>query len=86
MTDEKDKKTTEPAGEEIRIDYENIDVADIMAQIKKKIAAQPQPPEKPDSHSWHDPGAAPMFTPESPEEEGKTGLKRIILKLHKFIK
>lgn len=30
--------------EEIRIDYENIDVADIMEQIKRKIAKKPRKP------------------------------------------
>jgi len=30
--------------EEIRIDYENIDVADIMEQIKRKIAKKPKKP------------------------------------------
>ena len=41
------KKEKKDKTEEIKIDYENIDVADIMDQIRKKIASQPDEPEPP---------------------------------------
>jgi hypothetical protein len=44
MTEENTKP--EQVEEEIKIDYNNIDVSDIMAQIKKKIAAQPDIPQE----------------------------------------
>lgn len=77
-----------PAGlpePEIRIDYENVDVADIMAQIKARIALRPPvPPEEP--AGLEEP--APAFSgsyPEGPLEEppagGKGRVKRILLKI-----
>lgn len=77
-----------PAGlpePEIRIDYESVDVADIMAQIKARIALRPPvPPEEP--AGLEEP--APAFSgsyPEGPLEEppagGKGRVKRILLKI-----
>jgi len=70
---------------EIRIDYENVDVADIMAQIRARIALRPPvPPEEPADLEE----AAPVFSgsyPEGPSEEppsgGKGRAKRILLKI-----
>lgn len=41
MSDDREKRDDRPGREDIRIDYKNIDVADIMAQIKKNIRSRP---------------------------------------------
>lgn len=41
---DKERRKESIKEEEIRIDYENIDVADIMEQIKRKIAKKPKKP------------------------------------------
>lgn len=71
---------------EIEIDYENIDVSDIMSQIKRKIAAQPKrrvtpPPIKTDFSPSPDP-----YSSIPPEEETSKGrLKSLLLKIMKPI-
>lgn len=84
MNDEK-KKDELPEGEQdIKIDYDNIDVADIMDQIKEKIAAQPKKePELPLVEFDYVPyGATPPETP--PETSGaKSKLKALLLKIMK---
>jgi hypothetical protein len=71
--------------EDIHVDYENVDVEDIMDQIKKKIASQPKSSE-PES-----PGQPIFVSPQhpSPQPEGPSGkkakAKNILLKLFKPI-
>jgi hypothetical protein len=72
--------------EEIKIDYGNIDVEDIMNQIKKKIARQPRSSEPEVS-------AQPAYTssqaPSPPQPEDPSGkkakIKKVMLKLFKPI-
>lgn len=72
--------------QEIEIDYENIDVEDIMGQLKAKIARQPSSPE-PESSFY--PGDFSPEGPLPPRPEGpqgkRTKLKNILLKLFKPI-
>ena len=80
MTDE--EKYEELSEGEWDIDYENIDVADIMDQIKKRIAAQPKKePELPLVQSADGPyDAAPPERP--PEASGsKAKIKALLLKI-----
>ena len=79
-----DKDTKTKSETEIKIDYDNIDVADIMAQIKAKVAAMPKkPPEKilpPQDFS------SPLIPPPDipPETEGgRSKLKGLLLKIMK---
>jgi len=72
----------------IKIDYDNIDVADIMDQIKRKIAQEAEKPS-PEEPIGEEPSATPppQFQ-EPPEiEEGETSkitkVKKILLKLMK---
>lgn len=68
--------------EEIKIDYEHIDVEDIMEQIKKKIANQPRKlePEQPIPHDYAMP--PPSFPPHPEEPLGrKARIKNLALKL-----
>jgi hypothetical protein len=84
MIDEKKKDKESESELEIKIDYENIDVADIMDQIKKKIAAQPKKePELPLVESDYVPyGAIPPEMP--PDASGtKSKIKSILLKIMK---
>lgn len=70
--------------ENIKIDYDSIDVEDIMDQIKKRIASQPKSPEP-------EPPVQPSYAsspaPFAPQEEGPSGkkakLKKILAKLFK---
>jgi hypothetical protein len=77
------KKEKEAKSEvEIKIDYENIDVADIMAQIKTKIAAMPQRP--PDRIQTQQDFTSPAMPPPDmpPEAEGsRSKLKGLLLKI-----
>ena len=70
--------------QEITIDYENIDVEDIMGQIRKKIASQPESsgPVEP-SHFQPSSGQAP--SPPLPDAlpGKKTKIKNILLKIFK---
>lgn len=80
MADEKKVKNGEQTDAGIRIDYDRIDVADIMEQIKKKVAAEPEP---------EDFGTIPggEVKPSGPEAEtpasggGRSRLKRILIKV-----
>jgi hypothetical protein len=80
MRDENNNKK-----EEITIDYENIDVEDIMGQIKKKIASQPKgsEPEEPFQPGY------PVAQASSPPQPGPSGkkakMKNIVLKIIKPI-
>lgn len=81
MGDENNNKN-----EEIKIDYENVDVEDIMDQIKKKIASQPRisEPEVPAQLAY-----TPSQAPSPPQPEGPSGkkakIKNVMLKLFKPI-
>lgn len=84
MTDEERSKRTSDEERRIHIDYENIDVADIMDQIKKKIASQPKKePEPPVVESDYGPFVeAPPEMP--PEASGtRTKIKALLLKIMK---
>jgi hypothetical protein len=84
MTDEKKQEKTSEGEQDIKIDYENIDVADIMDQIKTKIAAQPKKePELPLVESNYIPYAAapPGLPPEAPSAKSK--IKALLLKIMK---
>lgn len=84
MTDEKKREKASEDERDIKIDYENIDVADIMDQIKKKIAAQPKKePELPLVESNYIPYAAtpPEMPPEAPGARSK--IKALLLKIMK---
>ncbi len=84
MTDEKKQEKTSKGEQDIKIDYENIDVADIMDQIKTKIAAQPKKePEFPLVESDYVPytAAPPGLPPEAPSAKSK--IKALLLKIMK---
>jgi hypothetical protein len=84
MTDEKRLKKKPEDEPEIEINYEDIDVGDIMNQIKKKIAAQPKKEsELPSVDSEYVPYAAapPGMPPETPDVKGK--IKALLLKIMK---
>ena len=59
----------ETSAMDYRIDYDHIDVADIMAQVKKRAAERPPAPEPPAAAQACPPGApeAPAVPPFSPE-------------------
>jgi hypothetical protein len=82
MTEENTRP--EQTEDEIRIDYDNIDVTDIMAQIKKKIAARPDIPQEEDMADE----PVPPLPPEIPEmlldpSGTMSKKKRLLLKLMK---
>ncbi len=77
MTDEKKARDND-----IIIDYDNIDVAEIMEQIRKKIADQPKKPEPEEfipSEYSATPGAAVPRNEETPGKKGR--IKNLALKL-----
>lgn len=73
-------KDNKSAGD-IRIDYDNISVTDIMAQIKERAASYPeeQPGEALESDAEF--GEFPQFHPEPVEEGKKARIKRIVLRM-----
>ncbi len=84
MTDKKKREKGSEDERDIKIDYENIDVADIMDQIKKKIAAQPKKePELPLIESDYIPYAT--TPPEMPPEASgvRSKIKALLLKIMK---
>jgi hypothetical protein len=79
--DKENKKKTET---EIKIDYDNIDVADIMAQIKAKIAVMPKKP--PEGILPPQDFASPLIPPpDMPPvgEGGRSKIKGFLLKIMK---
>ena len=68
-------------GGDIQIDYNNISVADIMAQIKENVARQPEEPELSSDTPGEEGYGPPLYTPEPPEQGAKARIKRLILKL-----
>lgn len=86
MNDEKDWEGASREEKDIQIDYEHIDVADIMDQIKKRIASRPKrESELPLVESNYVPYAMPPPEP-SPEGQGaKLKMKALLLKIMKPI-
>lgn len=80
MAEEKKNINEMQPEKDIRIDYDHIDVADIMAQIKQKVAAEPEPD---DSGSSSTGGSQPPGRPADPVAPGggRSRLKRILLKV-----
>lgn len=82
MLPEENKKDKDISGGEIRIDYENIDVADIMAQIKSRIAARPKRTREED-RDWEElqPPLSP-FPEGAQESKGFRGkIKKVLIKI-----
>ena len=79
--DKKDKKQKSIKSEEgLRIDYENIDVADIMDQIKQKIAERPRSSRQEigkEDHRYYVPSA--HISADSTEIHGAKGKARGLL-------
>jgi hypothetical protein len=69
--------------EKIKIDYDNIDVKDIMAQIKKRISLAPEPPSEQEDDQTEASGDVPYYTPEPIDEGRKARLKKILFKMMK---
>jgi len=83
MTDKKEQKKFINE-EEINIDYDNIDVADIMDQIKRKIATQPIKPAEGDLKNealYSSSGPSPAG-PEEPSGT-KAKVKKLLLRVMK---
>jgi hypothetical protein len=79
MGNERNKKT-----DEIKIDYDNIDVENIMEQIKQKIASQP--PEAEPELPAPLPHASSRISPPPPQEgppSKKDKIKKVLLKMFK---
>jgi len=81
MNEEKNERGFIQKVNEIKIDYENIDVKDIMTQIKRKIVSQPKKePEQEIRKEELRPSTGP-YSHEPPEgSEMKLKIKRILLK------
>ncbi len=69
--------------EKIRIDYDNIDVKDIMAQIKNRISLAPEPPSEPEDDQPQASNDVRYYTSEPVDEGRKARLKKILIKLMK---
>jgi hypothetical protein len=71
-------------GKDIKIDYDNIDVENIMDQIKKKIASQPKPPE-PEFQAQPSYTSTQPSDPIQPESSSgkKAKMKNVMLKVFK---
>lgn len=83
MTDKKEQKKFINE-EEINIDYDNIDVADIMDQIKRKIATQPIKPAEGDLKNeafYSSFGPSPAGPEESSGTKAK--VKKLLLRVMK---
>jgi hypothetical protein len=69
---------------EFAIDYDNIDVEDIMGQIRKKIASQPEAPEPEGPLPLDSPSPqAPIMPPPGSPSGGKAKIKSLLLKIFK---
>lgn len=80
MAEEKKNKNEMQPEKDIRIDYDQIDVADIMAQIKQKVAAEPEPVDSGPSSSAG--GQTPEPSVDSAATvSGRSRLKRILFKV-----
>jgi len=79
-----DGKTNQPEDKPIRIDYDRVDVADIMAQVRARIAARPAPPAETEA-----PAPRPDLQtgqPASPAPDGGEGRSRAKGRLLKLMK
>lgn len=83
MTDKKEQKKFINE-EEINIDYDNIDVADIMDQIKRKIATQPIKPAEGDlkNEAFYSSSGPSPAGPEEPSGT-KAKVKKLLLRVMK---
>lgn len=83
MTDKKEQKKFINE-EEINIDYDNIDVADIMDQIKRKIATQPIKPAEGDlkNEAFYSSSGPSPAGPEEPYGT-KAKVKKLLLRVMK---
>jgi len=73
-----------PGDAPIRVDYDRVDVADIMAQVRARIAARPEPTS--DAEASGPQPVLPAGQPDSPAPdggEGRSRAKRLLLKLMK---
>ncbi|MBE0461574.1 MAG: hypothetical protein IBX60_08075, partial [Candidatus Aminicenantes bacterium] len=80
MNEEKKEREFIQEVNEIKVDYENIDVEDIMAQIKRKIASQEkkEPEQEIDKEELQ--FSSGPYAPEPSEGYGiKLKIKRILL-------
>jgi hypothetical protein len=68
-------------GGEIRIDYDHISVADIMAQIRERVARQPEEPEPGPDAAGGEGYGPPLYTPEPQGQGAKSRIKGLVLKL-----
>lgn len=84
MNKKMDKKDGPLESEDIRIDYDHLEVSDIMDQIKKKIDARPKD-ELAGPVSDEKPPPEPLLNPPESEESGPSAskAKRLLLKLMK---
>ncbi len=85
------KKEKKDRTEEIKIDYENIDVANIMDQVRKKIASQPEEsepprPEEADYSLPPAPASAEMGGPRGSKDKAKIFLLKIMKPVAPLIK
>lgn len=81
---DKERRKESIKEEEIRIDYENIDVADIMEQIKRKIAKKPKKPLEEIQKGelrFTPSGRFPLEPEEVPGVKNK--IRRVLLKIMK---
>lgn len=69
------------AGGGIRIDYDDISVADIMAQIKEKVSHQPEEPESVKNFMEEEYGETSPMIPEPRNEGKKAWIKSFVLRL-----
>ncbi len=83
MNDEKNRESANKE-EEIRIDYENIDVADIMDQIKSRIARKPKTTMEKNRGVESHPAPSAYIPDEPPELPGAKGkARRLLFKIMK---
>jgi hypothetical protein len=69
---------------DIKIDYENIDVSNIMAQIKKKIENQPEEQKPQPFEEAEYPGSPHSISPKQENSQNsKSKIKNVLLKIMK---
>lgn len=84
MVEEKKEKERKKDKEKIKIDYDNIDISDIMKQIKRKIATQQKEPAQEEPPKTEIPSLPEPFQAAPEEVAGaKSKVKNILLILMK---
>lgn len=84
MANNKEKeKSGQPENVNIKIDYDNIDVADIMSQIKRKVALQPKEKDEPPSENKGLILEESKFSPPQPPIRSRSKIRRLLLKIMK---